>query len=154
MDQAFLAALLQDFGMLIFATHDPMGYQKVMQEASDLNQPLYAVEKMRMGVSHTEVGAYLLSLWNISPAVIETVLFHHFPTSSKNNRFSALTAVHAADAILPNVTNVLGCQISSRLSYHYLERLGLEGKVNQWQQLANRYKTSHPGCGGTKSSFA
>jgi len=154
MDQAFLAALLQDFGMLIFATHDPMGYQKVMQEASDLNQPLYAVEKMRMGVSHTEVGAYLLSLWNISPAVIETVLFHHFPTSSKNNRFSALTAVHAADAILPNVTNVLGCQISSWLSYHYLERLGLEGKVNQWQQLANRYKTSHPGCGGTKSSFA
>ncbi|MAY42115.1 MULTISPECIES: HDOD domain-containing protein [unclassified Neptuniibacter] len=153
-DQAFLAALLQDFGMLIFATHDPMGYQKVMQEASDLNQPLYAVEKMRMGVSHTEAGAYLLSLWNISPAVIETVLFHHFPASSKSDDFTALTAVHVADAILPNVTNVLGCQISSQLSYHYLERLGLQDKVNRWQELARRYKTSHPGCGGTKSSFA
>lgn len=153
-DQAFLAALLQDFGMLIFATHDPEGYQKVMQEATDLNQPLYAVEKMRMGVSHTEAGAYLLSLWNISPAVIETVLFHHFPASSKSDDFSALTAVHVADAILPNVTNVLGCQISSRLSYHYLERLGLEDKVNHWQQLASRYKFSHPGCGGVKSSFA
>ncbi|WP_415906049.1 HDOD domain-containing protein [Neptuniibacter sp. QD72_48] len=153
-DQAFLAALLQDFGMLIFATHDPEGYQKVMQEATDLNQPLYAVEKMRMGVSHTEAGAYLLSLWNISPAVIETVLFHHFPASSKSDDFSALTAVHVADAILPNVTNVLGCQISSRLSYHYLERLGLEDKINHWQQLASRYKFSHPGCGGVKSSFA
>lgn len=154
MDQAFLAALLQDFGMLIFATHDPEQYHKVMQEASDLNQPLYAVEKMRMGVSHTEAGAYLLSLWNISPAVIETVLFHHFPASSKTGEFNALTAVHVADAILPNVTNVLGCQISSRLSYHYLERLGLENKVNHWQQMANRYKSSHPGCGGVKSSFS
>lgn len=154
MDQSFLAALLQDFGMLILATHDAEGYRKIIYEASRLGQPLYAVEKMRLGVTHTEVGAYMLSRWNIAPGVIETVLFHHFPSSSKFDDFSALTAVHVADAILPNVTNQLNCQISSRLSHAYLERLGLLDKLEEWQYLADRFRGFHPGCGGKKSHFS
>ena len=153
-DQAFLASLLQDLGMLIFAGNFPENYQRVMQEASDLKQPLYAVEKLRMRVSHTEVTAHLLSQWKLPPAAVEAVLFHHFPTSSKSDEFSALTALHVADAILPNVTNALGCQISSRLNMDYLKRLGLDHMVNQWQKIASGYKTSHPGCGGVVCSFA
>lgn len=153
-DQAFVASLLQGLGLLIFASNFSDSYQKVMQEASDLKQPLYVVEKLRMRVSHSEVGAYLLSKWDLPPAAVEAVLFHHFPTSSKCDDFTALTALHVADAILPNVTNVLGCQISSRLNMAYLERLGLDGMVNQWQKIASGYKTSHPGCGGVVCSFA
>jgi|GEM_PF-945164 len=137
-DKAFVGALLQDFGMLIFATHDAEGYQKIMQQATNMGQPLYALEKLRLGVTHTEAGAYLLRQWKLPSEVIETVMFHHFPNSSHINRFSPLTAVHIADALLPDVSNALECRIASRLSMPYIERLGLQNMLTRWHIMAKQ----------------
>ncbi len=137
--QAFLAGLLHDFGMIMLASHDPEEYRAVMNKASDLTQPLYVVEKMNIGVSHAEAGAYLLGLWNLPPKVIEAVLFHHFPGSSPSGDFQPLTAVHIADALLPAVNNGIGCSVSSQLSLKYIDRLGLKSHLNQWEMMASGY---------------
>lgn len=138
--QAFLAGLLSDFGMLLLANHDPEGYRKVVGLSGEMQQPLYVVEKMHIGVSHAEAGAYLLGLWNLPPAVIEAVLFHHFPASSASDEFQPLTAVHAADALLAPVSSAYDAKISSQLALKYLERLGVEHKLNDWQALAAKYQ--------------
>ncbi len=137
--QAFLAGLLHDFGMIVLASHDPEKYRIVMSKATELSQPLYVVEKMNIGVSHAEAGAYMLGLWNLPPKVIEAVLFHHFPGSSPSNDFQPLTAVHIADALLPSVGNGIGCSVSSQLALKYVERLGLKNHLNQWEMMANEY---------------
>ena len=144
--QAFLAGLLHDFGMIMLASHDPEKYRLVMSKASDLSQPLYVVEKMNIGVSHAEAGAYLLGLWNLPPKVIEAVLFHHFPGSCPSGDFQPLTAVHIADALLPSVNNGIGCSVSSQLSMKYIDRLGLKSHLNQWEVMASTYagKLSDP----------
>jgi HD-like signal output (HDOD) protein len=62
-EDAFLAALLHDIGQLILAVALPDKIETVLARAQSEEQPLYAVEKDLMGVSHAEIGAYLLGLW-------------------------------------------------------------------------------------------
>ncbi len=138
-DKAFLAALLQDIGMLVFATRDPEYYRRIMQQAGQLKQPLYALEKLRLGVTHMEVGGYMLSLWNLSPEVVDAVLFHSFPNAISSARFTPLAALHIADSLIPDVVSNTDCQTHSRLSPSYIARLGLQEKIASWQELADMY---------------
>jgi len=137
---AFLAGLLHDFGMIVLASNNPDQYREVMEKAAELKQPLYALEKLDLGVSHAEAGAYLLGLWNLPPKVVEAVLFHHFPNSCPSNEFQPLTAVHIADSLLPPVGTVIDCRITSQISIKYLERLGLKSELNYWEMMAGEYR--------------
>ncbi|RTE66285.1 HDOD domain-containing protein [Amphritea opalescens] len=138
-DKAFLAALLQDIGMLVIATREAEHYAEVLREAALLNQPLYAVEKLRLGVTHMEVGAYMLGLWNLPPEIVEAVLYHSFPNATTSEKFTPLTAVHLADSILPDVVNINDCRICSQVSMKYLTRLGLQNKLPLWQQMSEEF---------------
>lgn len=138
-DKAFLAALLQDIGMLAIATSNPDQYRSVLREAELLEQPVYAIEKMRMGVTHMEVGAYMLALWNLPPEVIEAVLFHSVPNATPGSRFTPLSAVHIADSIIPDLVHVNECRINSRLSSSYINRLSLGAHVHRWEEMAEEY---------------
>ncbi|MEH6580035.1 MAG: HDOD domain-containing protein [Amphritea sp.] len=138
-DKAFLAALLQDIGVLVFATRDPDSYRSVMQQAALMGQPLYALEKLRLGVTHMEVGAYMLRLWNLPPEVVDAVLFHSFPNATNSSKFTPLSALHIADSLLPDVVNLTDCRTNSRINAKYIQRLGLEKKIPEWQQMAQGY---------------
>ncbi|WP_428034484.1 HDOD domain-containing protein [Amphritea sp.] len=138
-DKAFLAALLQDIGMLVIATREADHYSEVLQEAARLNHPLYAIEKLRLGVTHMEVGAYMLGLWNLPPEVVEAVLYHSNPNATSSEKFTPLTAVHLADSILPDVVNINDCRISSQVSEKYVTRLGLQNKLSHWQQMSEDF---------------
>lgn len=142
-EQAFLGGLLHDFGMVLLASKDPHKYREVLFRAAELEQPLYVVEKMEFGVSHAEAGAYLLGLWNLPPAVVEGVLFHHFPSSSLSSAFQPLTAIHLADALLAPVETATGRSVSSHISLKYLKKIGYEGRLKQWELMAQSYHDSH-----------
>jgi len=138
--QAFLAGLLHDFGILVLASHNPGEYHRVISKAALMEQPVYAIEKLELGVTHAEAGAYLLALWNLPPRVIEAVLFHHFPKANAAAGFTPLTAVHVADALLPAATSVVGCDMSSRLSMSYIEQIGMEPELARWQLITAEYQ--------------
>lgn len=138
--QAFLAGLLHDFGVLVLASHNPADYHRIISKASLMEQPVYAIEKLELGVTHAEAGAYLLALWKLPPRVIEAVLFHHFPKANPSDGFTPLTAVHVADALLPPATSVVGCDMSSRLSMSYIEKIGMEKDLDRWQLITADYQ--------------
>ena len=138
--QAFLAGLLHDFGVLVLASHNPLDYHRIISKASLMEQPAYAIEKLELGVTHAEAGAYLLALWKLPPRVIEAVLFHHFPKANPTDGFTPLTAVHVADALLPPATSVVGCDMSSQLSMSYIKKIGMEKDLDRWQLIAVDYQ--------------
>jgi HD-like signal output (HDOD) protein len=138
--QAFLAGLLHDFGISVLANKNPGAYQDLMDESVRMDQPMYAMEKMRLGLTHAEAAAYLLGLWNLPFSVVEAVLLHHFPTASPSPRFEPLSALHLADALLPALANSPGADLSCKLSTVYLERLGVEKNLPRWQMMANEYR--------------
>ncbi|MDO6514237.1 HDOD domain-containing protein [Neptuniibacter sp. 2_MG-2023] len=138
--QAFLAGLLHDFGILVLASQNPAEYHRIISKASLMDQPVYAIEKLELGVTHAEAGAYMLALWKLPPKVVEAVLFHHFPKANPENGFTPLTAVHVADALLPPATSVVGCDMSSRLSMDYIKRIGMETELDHWQLITADYQ--------------
>jgi putative nucleotidyltransferase with HDIG domain len=96
-DDAFTAGLLHDIGKLILACRLPEAYAEAEGRAKMNGLPLWLAEYQVLSTTHAEVGAYLFGLWGLSDSIVEATAYHHSPSKSSNSRFSALTAVHAAD---------------------------------------------------------
>lgn len=135
--QARIAGLLLDIGMIVLAKSDAQQYHLVMIRAQELNQPIYVIEKLILGITHAQVGAYLLDQWNLAPEVVHAVLYHHTPCASEDMHFSPLTAVHLADSLLPKLYNVMGVNMGGRVSRDYLHRLNLLEELPKWEMAAH-----------------
>jgi HD-like signal output (HDOD) protein len=135
-DEALTAGMLHDVGKLVLAANLPNEYAQVRQRAKAQQVPLIEAEREAFGACHAELGAYVLGLWGLPVAIVEAVAFHHRPGASSLTQFSPLTAVHVA--------NVLDYQFLDQeadatpsLDLAYLARLGLQGRIEAWQDHAS-----------------
>ena len=77
-DQASLAAMVHDVGMLVLFSSKGRIYAKMERETRD-EEALVTLEQEAWGLSHAEVGAYLLGLWGLPYPVVDAVAHHHNP---------------------------------------------------------------------------
>lgn len=131
-DAAFTAGLLHDCGALVLAVTLPDAYEQALMLAHEGRMPLWEAEHKVLGVSHAEVGAYLLDLWGFPDSIIEAVGFHHDPARCAQQVFSPLAAVHIANALAYSPENPHVARPT--LDQQYLGRLGLTDRVSVWQE--------------------
>ena len=62
-------------------------------------KPLFAIEEDLIGVSHAEVGAYLLSLWGLPSPVVEAVAHHHHPERVPHGSLDMISVVYLANML-------------------------------------------------------
>jgi HD-like signal output (HDOD) protein/CheY-like chemotaxis protein len=93
-DQAYVAALLQEIGTLVLATQLPKQYANVVVRSRALAVPLIELETAEFGATHAEVGGYLLGLWGLPSAVVEGVAFHETPSAVPSDTLTAAALVH------------------------------------------------------------
>lgn len=98
-EEALLGGLMHDIGKAILLQYLRDKYKNTLQLAKQENVPLYRAEYEVFGVSHAEIGAYLLSLWGETDSIVEAVAFHHQPNATNTPGINALFAVHTANAI-------------------------------------------------------
>ncbi len=131
-DHAFVAGLLHDVGKLVLAVNLFDRYSKALDLSERERLPLVNAELKTMGVSHAEVGGYLLGLWGLPDPIVEAVAFHHYPGECPAENFIPLTAVHVANVIQhemhPDATEVV-----SQADLDYLGRLGLGKRFDVWR---------------------
>jgi HD-like signal output (HDOD) protein/CheY-like chemotaxis protein len=87
-NDAFTAGLLHEVGQLVLASTRPTAFGEVLaawqaagdepdpDEATPSHTSLADAELAELGVRHNDVGARLLELWGLSPAVIQAVAEH------------------------------------------------------------------------------
>jgi HD-like signal output (HDOD) protein len=97
-DDAFLAGLLHDVGILVLAHEAPDRFGDVLEVARRESLPFAEVEQQLLSATHAEVGAYLVALWGLPDPVVEAIAQHHAPFREPQTEFTALSAVCAADA--------------------------------------------------------
>jgi len=135
-DQAFTAGLLHDVGILMLASQHPDGFEEMLLRSQQSEAPSPVIEEELFGATHGEIGAYLLDLWALPPRISEAVAFHHHPCTSPYNGLCAVTAVHAADALISRAgedeSKLHGYPITAVLDETYLERLGLADRQSRW----------------------
>lgn len=73
-DEAFLAALLHDIGMVTIETARPAFYDSMPVYADSPRYTAYEFETL--GFSHADVGALVLDSWKMPPAVRQAVALH------------------------------------------------------------------------------
>lgn len=76
-DDAFTAGLFQDVGMLAMFVAIEEKYTEVLREAGPRRNNLCLIEQQRLGLSHAQVGAALVSKWNLPKDIAFAVEQHH-----------------------------------------------------------------------------
>ncbi len=98
-EHAFIAGMMHDIGRMIMAIHLPEQFNETNRLVEKEGGWVFPYEEKIMGVTHAEVGAYLLGLWGMPYPVVEAVANHHHPSRVSARRFDALAAVHLADSL-------------------------------------------------------
>jgi HD-like signal output (HDOD) protein/CheY-like chemotaxis protein len=122
-DDLTSAGLLHNLGLLMFLHYFPDTYLKIIRTYCD--QPgakaLIPLEKAEFGVSHSELGGYLLDWWGIPYATVECSLLYHEPLHSAVMDKEAVGAVHIANyyawkCVAPSLASGLDAEVFSALN--------------------------------------
>lgn len=72
-DEAFIAGLLQDLGMLVLIQTLGPPYQRLVEKIRECGEDLYDRERKSLGFDHTALSAKLLLHWQMPDSLIEAV---------------------------------------------------------------------------------
>ncbi|HUW56957.1 MAG TPA: HDOD domain-containing protein [Planctomycetota bacterium] len=101
-EEALVAGLLHDIGVLIFTKHGLDEYQQVLKIHEETDRPLADIEQETMGITHAEVGALLAEKWKLPEVLIVPMRYHHdevLPDEMPRQSTLLTNIVHVADVM-------------------------------------------------------
>lgn len=135
---AFTAGILHDTGKLVLASAMPELYAQAVRLAADELMPQWQAEANIFGVSHAEVGAYLLGLWGLPVPIVDVVAWHHQPLRGGPPAFGMLAAVHIADFLQSRHVPASRRPLVVELDALYIQVLKLADRIEEWTEVAGR----------------
>ena len=131
-EECFSAGLLHDLGKVILLGERAGEYAEIQKRLETGAADIEDLETELLGCSHAQLGAYMMSIWGLPASLVHAVAFHHRPSQAIESGFSALTAVHCADALahwVPEGSNQIA------VDREYLERLSFGDRMEKWRML-------------------
>ena len=106
LEEAFLAGLLQDIGMMGLIQTLGDSYLDAIEEAGPQHHKVRFLERQSINIDHAEVGAALGEKWKLPPILLCPIRFHEQPDKSPSDVLPIVRAValgaRAADVFLGN----------------------------------------------------
>jgi HD-like signal output (HDOD) protein len=141
-DAAIVASLLHDVGKLVLAWKVPVRMDWLISTAADQQRPLFQIEEELWGITHAEIGAYLLSLWGLPTSITEAIAYHHAPDRVPHCHFDALGAVYAAN-LLAHEQDGSATDNRDLWDYRFLKEMGVSDELPRWKVLAEMEGLKH-----------
>ncbi len=132
---AYTAGLLHNIGQIILATNLSKEYGTVLNVAKKQKRALQEVELELMGVTSSQVGAYLLGLWGLPLPVVEATALCRTPELASPVEFSILTVVHVANVLVAEDNPKAVGYPLPELNEAYLATLDLPRKTDAWRKM-------------------
>lgn len=98
-EDCFSAGVLHDIGLLVLADNFPDRHARVVAAAAQEQVPLELAERAVFGVTHADVGAYLLGTWGLPDSIVQAVSEHHRPLTG-TEQIDAASAVRIANSLV------------------------------------------------------
>ena len=133
-DNAFMAGLLHDIGLLVLNTNFPDRYREVFRLIKEDGRCVTTAEREVFGATHADVGAYLLGIWGLHEVIVEAVAFHHEPRLSRQDHARVLASVHVANAFDEEGDRAVTGGVASEVSGEYLSTCGMADRVPAWRE--------------------
>lgn len=134
-DEAMLAGMMHDVGIIVLINSGNEQWTQLYQTSTETSPPLYQQEQEQLGISHAEIGAYLLGLWGLSSRVTEAVAFHHAPSAAPTHELGPLTALHIANVTEMRLSTT--DNIPALYDREYLDQLGISDQLDKYISLCN-----------------
>jgi HD-like signal output (HDOD) protein len=142
-DEAFTAGLVHDIGEVVLVMGARQAFAEAVRVARERRQRVHQVEKEIIGMTHAEVGAYLLGLWGLSFPIVEAAAYHHEPRRHEPETFGVLGAVHVADVLVDDLLPEPAGPLERRaLDMAYLEAVGVTGEIPSWRAMVEELSRS------------
>jgi HD-like signal output (HDOD) protein len=96
-EEAFVAGLVHDIGMVVMdhVMHDT--YSPVLERAMRKGEPLNRLERETWGFDHADVGGWLGEHWSFPRSLVEAISFHHQVSRRVNAPGELVAVIHLAD---------------------------------------------------------
>ena len=140
-DCSYSAGLLHDCGLLLLATHLPTEFSAVMRAATEMDW--LDAERIVLGATHQELGAYLLGLWGLPDELVEAVAYHHRPSESLTLGFSPLAAVHVAETAMIATHGPLPWEVGYVPDERFASTSGISERIAVWRDTADASIAKH-----------
>ncbi|MCP4714417.1 MAG: HDOD domain-containing protein [Deltaproteobacteria bacterium] len=124
-EEAFIWGLLHDLGKVVLDSFFNQEFTQAVQLSAQQNILLREAEEQIIGMNHAEIGGLVAEQWNLPPALIKAIRFHHEPLlAQESTRIAAL--VHLADFLCRSKDlSSGGDRLIPPLSLKAVQRLGL-----------------------------
>ncbi len=121
---AFMAGMLHDVGKLVLARKLPEQFTASIALAKNNHIAIHQAETELLGLSHAEIGGYLLGIWGLPHPIVEAVSNHHQPDRvPRRSAFGILEAVYTANCLVE----------ASPVNMDYLQGMDVEDQLEHWK---------------------
>ncbi len=135
-EDSLMAGMLHEVGLLILANHFPDELKQAFSMVSDGSISLRDAVQKVLGVSDSEIGAHLLSMWGLPDSILEAVALHCQPSLCPCPMMNALTTVHIAYALRHDESNRITKDKASAVDLEYLRILELSDQLPNIRNFA------------------
>ncbi len=122
----FVSGFLHDIGKAVFEKKLMVDSSEIIDFAISKSLSVDAAERKLLGIDHMEIGATILTKWDMPSSVVNSVRWHHQPMEFDDDAH-LIDMVHLSDAI--TLTMGLGPQYEG-MNYHICsesaQRLGVK----------------------------
>ncbi len=105
MDEAYLSGLLHNIGRLLLISTFPKEHESILAQPEDGLNTLWA-ETQHLGVTHCEIGSWLIQEWHMSSVMADAVRYHHEPLEKIKEAFPLVKIVYLANLLNENSDDV------------------------------------------------
>jgi HD-like signal output (HDOD) protein len=145
-EEAMTAAMVKDAGKIVLCKALPEEFERVVSTVQGTGRAFHLVEQEQLGLTHAEIGAYLLGVWGLPFPIVEAVAYHHRPAFVTEGEREVLAAIHVAAVLVedfergrPPADGLGG------LDHAFLEQAGFAARLPEWRELAARELSSPSG---------
>ena len=130
-DEAFLAGLLHDIGLMVEMQYDQSRFSSILSNL-DVNTEgmpstnLILAEEATFGVNHQDLGAVLCEQWKFPRSLVSATANHHDPTNLSGDEAMMPWFVHIADRLAAGCPNGFRLDLPDlSISSHASDAIGL-----------------------------
>jgi putative nucleotidyltransferase with HDIG domain len=135
------AAFLHDVGKLVIAERTPAHFARARIQSESEDKAFFETEEKLTGISHAEVGAYLLSLWGLPHPIVEAIAHHHHPQRATPEGLDTVVTVYLANLLAHEKEAAEKRTRPPAIDMEILQKCGIADQVPGWRQFANALST-------------
>ena len=127
-EEFFVCGLLHDLGKIPLNNQFPEAYFQVLSLTERTQRPLFDSEGVVFGIDHAIVGGLIAEKWQLNPALIEALSFHHRPEEAResNHQLVFITALADIFAQLLQMSSGEKTLANNSICGYLLERVGVD----------------------------